>query len=119
MIDVHASQCNAHLTVHLGAPPLFRPPIPPSVKVQTSLSVTLTSRTALTPCWLNPPPPALHPWAGKCTFLVRVRGEHSAETIPQDVPTQRTSEKGSRVRDVGMGLGSRAVGGRARRWRGL
>ena len=95
-------------TLHFGAPPLRRPPTPLSVNVHTSRSVTRISLT------LRP-----EPCAGNCTLRERESGEQRAETGPEEVPTQRRSEKGSRVSAWGTGLGSSAWGGRERRWRGL
>lgn len=78
------------VTLHLTIPPRFLPPIPPSVSVHTSRSVT---RICFTPRVSPPPMNGLGspPCAGKRTFGVRCKGEQRAETCPEEVPIQRRS----------------------------
>jgi hypothetical protein len=99
------------LTLHFTAPPRLRPPTPPSVRVQTSRSVTLISFTAILDACPMYPPTACAPCAGNWTLRVRDAGEHNAETKPDDEPTQIRSENGSIVRAVGIGFASSTVGG--------
>jgi hypothetical protein len=50
---------------------------------------------------------------------VNDKGEHKAETRPDDDPTHSKSEKGSIVNAVGIGAASSAVLGSDKSWSGV